>query len=317
MANPSPHPVLVCCGCKGRLETAAGHLSCAACNVRYPCADGIADFSGGSYYDNFPGPEVLTDANRQGLANERETSRIEDFYVPLLARPGGSRRVSRILDSGCGSGESVDLLNRRGFDAWGYDLSALRKWQWRERERRDRLVVAGGASLPFPAGFFDAVIASGVLEHIGVSEEGGTRYRVRPLPDRDERRREYLAELLRVTAPGGRLLLDFPNGSFPVDFWHGVNPGGARFHSPGEGFLPTVQQVRLLCARIDPSLVLSVRSPEGRLRFRQVSTHWYGRAFRAPVRLLQRLMSTRTFGFLASSPLNPYLVIEITRPAAV
>ncbi len=218
-----------------------------------------------------------------------------------------------MLDSGCGNGESIDLLHRRGFEAWGHDLSALRKWQWRRRERRDRLVVADGATLPFPEGFFDVVIASGVLEHIGVSEEGGGQYRVRPLPDRDERRRAFLAELVRVVAPNGRLFLDSPNGSFPIDFWHGVTPGGARFHSPGEGFLPTVSQIRALCTRIDRRLAVSVLSPEGRLRFRQVSSHWYGRLLRAPMAALYRLMSRPLFRFLAATPINPYLVIEVRR----
>lgn len=317
--SPSP-TVLVCCRCKGRLDEAAQELFCASCNAHYPCTDRIVDFSGGAYYDNFPGPEVLSAENRHGLANECEGARIEDFYLPLLDQlaeaAGSARRGPRALDSGCGNGESVDILCRRGIDAWGHDLSALRKWQWRERERRDRLVVADGASLPFSGGFFDVIIASGVLEHIGVSEEGGARYRVRPLPNRDDLRRAYLAELVRVTAPGGRLFLDFPNGAFPIDFWHGGKPGGARFHSPGEGFLPTVAQIRALCDQIDERLIVTVRSPEGRLRFRQVSSHWYGRAFRTPMRILQKWMSTPLFRFLAAWPINPYLVIEIARPVA-
>ena len=312
--------MLVCNRCKGRLDETDQELFCAACDVHYPCADGIVDFSGGAYYDNFPGPEVLTAENRLGLANENEAARIEDFYLPLIDRLAAAseaaRRAPRVLDSGCGNGESVDILCRRGIDAWGHDLSALRKWQWRERERPDRLVVANGTSLPFAGDSFDFVLASGVLEHIGVSEEGGTRYRVRPMPNRDDLRRAYLAELVRVTAPGGRLFLDFPNGAFPIDFWHGVKPGGVRFHSPREGFLPTVGQIRSLFRQIDGRLVVTVRSPEGRLRFRQVSSHWYGRAFRAPMRMLQGWMSTPVLRFLAASPINPYLVIEIARPAA-
>ncbi len=310
--------VLVCHRCKGPLDAMAEELFCAACNAHYPCSDGIVDFSEGRYYDNFTGPEVLTPENRQGLANEAEAARIEDFYLPHLDRLartiGTDRRALRVLDSGCGNGESIDLLCIRGVDAWGHDLSALRKWQWRERERRDRLVVSDGASLPFPDGFFDAVIASGVLEHIGVSEVGGTRYQVRPLPNRDDLRRSYVAELVRVTSPRGRLFLDFPNGAFPIDFWHGTRPGGARFHSPSEGFLPTVSEVRALCNRIDRGLTVRALSPERRLRFRQVSSHWYGRAFRTPMAILQRGMSKPLFRFLAASPINPYLVIEISRP---
>jgi SAM-dependent methyltransferase len=309
---------LVCSRCKGPLSEQPGYLFCASCSLQFPCSDGIADFSGGIYYDNFPGPEVLSEENLRGLENESEGARIEDFYLPLMQKSAGESEISRerprVLDSGCGNGESIDVLNRRGLDAWGHDLSALRKWQWSKRERRDRLVVAGGASLPFPDGFFDFVIASGVLEHVGVSEEGGGRYRVRPLPDRDEQRRAYLAELVRVLAPGGRLFLDSPNGSFPIDFWHGVTPGGARLHSPGEGFLPTVPQIRALCGRIDDRLVVSARSPEGRLRFHQVSSHWYGRVFRVPMAALFRLMSMPPFRFLAATPLNPYLVLEISRP---
>lgn len=310
---------LVCCRCKGPLAEDAAELSCLACGRRFPRADGIVDFSGGVYYDQFPGPEVLSEENRRGLENEREGARIEDFYLPLLDRIAAEGRIARsrlrVLDSGCGNGESVDVLQREGIEGWGHDLSALRKWQWLRRERRDRLVVADGASLPFSDGFFDVVIASGVLEHIGVSEEGGGRYRVRPRPDRDELRRRYVAELIRTLVPGGRLFLDFPNGRFPIDFWHGVEPGGARFHSPGEGFLPTVREIRALCKELGGRLAVSVRSPEGRLRFHQVSSHWYGRLFRAPMAALYRLMSVPLFRFLAATPLNPYLVIEVRRPA--
>jgi SAM-dependent methyltransferase len=310
---------LVCCRCKGPLAEDAAELSCPACGVRFPRADGIVDFSGGVYYDQFPGPEVLSEESRRGLENEREGARIEDYYLPLLDRIAAQGPIARsglrVLDSGCGNGESVDLLQREGIEGWGHDLSALRKWQWLRRERRDRLVVADGASLPFSDGFFDVVIASGVLEHVGVSEEGGGRYKVRPRPDRDELRRRYVAELLRALAPGGRLFLDFPNGRFPIDFWHGVEPGGARFHSPGEGFLPTVREIRALCAQLGGRLAVSALSPEGRLRFHQVSSHWYGRLFRAPMAALYRLMSVPLFRFLAATALNPYLVIEVRRPA--
>ena len=317
----APPPIrLVCARCKGALDARGEEpveLFCARCAIAFPRSGGIADFAEGRYYDDFPGPEVLSAENLRGLANESEGARIEGYYAPLLdgiaAERGLPRPSLRVLDSGCGNGESVDALSGLGFEAWGHDLSALRKWQWRERERRDRLVVASGETLPFSDGAFDAVIASGVLEHIGVSEAGGGTYRVAPMPDRDARRLRYLAELLRVLAPDGRLFLDFPNGAFPIDFWHGAKPGGARWHSVREGFLPTVLHVRALVAGLGAGWRVTALSPEGRLRFRQVSAHWYGRALRAPMAALYRLMSTRAFRFLAASPLNPYLVLEVRR----
>jgi hypothetical protein len=168
--------------------------------------------------------------------------------------------------------------------------------------------------LPFPDGFFDAVISSGVLEHVGVAERGGPGfYEVSPLPDRDERRREFLAGLFRVVGPRGALYLDFPNGAFPIDFWHGTTAGGARVHSPFEGFLPTVKEIRRLAASVDPRLRVSVRSPHRRLRFNQVGGHWYGRVFRAPMAGLYALTSVAGFTWLAGTPLNPYLALELRR----
>jgi SAM-dependent methyltransferase len=290
---------------------AASSRTCLACGRVFPVDDGIADFAEGRYFDDHPDPGALSEEARRGMANENEGRRIEDYYLPVL-RASGARRV---LDSGCGNGEAVDVLLEAGFDAWGHDLSAFRKWQWGARARRDRLVVADGLRLPFPDGHFDAVISSGVLEHVGVAERGGPGiYDVAPLPDRDERRRAFLGGLVRVLAPGGTLYLDFPNGAFPIDFWHGTTAGGARFHSPLEGFLPKVKEVAALARSVDPGLRVSVRSPHLRLRFNQVGGHWYGRLFRAPMAAFYALTAVPGFTWLAGTALNPYLTLSVRTP---
>lgn len=173
--------------------------------------------------------------------------------------------------------------------------------------------MADGARLPFPDGFFDALICSGVLEHIGVRETGGETYRVARLPARDGAREAFLGELLRVLAPGGRLWLDFPNGAFPVDFWHGARAGAARFHGELEGFLPTVREVRSTVARIGPDWRVRPISPHRRLRFEQVGRHWYGRLLRRPATLFLAAMAAPGLRWLAGTPVNPYLVLEIAR----
>jgi SAM-dependent methyltransferase len=285
-------------------------LACQACGRAFPVDDGIADFSEGRYLVDHADPESLSGEARRGFENENAGRRIEDFYLPIL-RVTGARRV---LDSGCGNGEAVDLLSEAGLEAWGHDLSAFRRWQWGSRTHRERLVVADALRLPFPDGSFDAVISSGVLEHIGVDERGGVGvYEVAPLPDRDACRAAFVAGLVRILAPGGALYLDFPNGAFPIDFWHGPTAGGARWHSPVEGFLPTVREIRRLAARLTPPLLVSVRSPDRRLRFNQVGAHWYGRLFRWPMKAFHALMSVPGFTWLAGTALNPYLVLEIRR----
>ena len=235
--------------------------------------------------------------------------RIQRYYAPKLTD------FKRVLDCGCGNGISVDTLMALGFDAWGIDLSALRKWQWRQRQHRDRLAVASALSLPFPDASFDAVLSSGVIEHIGVSEIGGTTYSVTPLPERDALRRQFLAELLRVTRAGGSIFVDAPNGRFPIDFWHGGVGGRGRWHSLSEGFLPTLGEITRLVQSIDPKATVRMRSARDRFAFRQVGRHWFGRVLRGPAALFLRALDLPGIRVLA--PLvTPYLVVEIrTAPA--
>lgn len=298
-----------------------GELGCAQCRRVYPVREGVADFAEGDYYDDFPGPESLGAEQLRGLEHEVHgtTARVADFYGPLLQRRlafgDGMARAPRVLDSGCGNGLSIDLLSDAGFEAWGNDLSALRRWQWGERRHRERLVVADTRRLPFADGFFDAVISSGVIEHIGVTETGGETYTVEPLPERDQARTSFLGELLRVVAPGGLLYVDCPNGAFPIDFWHGPRAGNARFHRLDEGFLPHLSEVRRIIAGLGPWRVRPL-SPHRRLRMHQVGGHWYGKLFRWPMALLLQAMTLPPLRPLAGTGLNPYLVMEIERRGA-
>jgi SAM-dependent methyltransferase len=298
--------MLVCPRCQSALEPDEA-LRCLN-GHEWPVDDGIADFAAGHYYDRFDPETDLRAGHAEGLQLELEGTRrrIVDFYAPMI--PAGSR----VLDCGCGNGLSVDLLNDAGFDAWGNDLSALRKWQWREWKRRDRLVVASALSLPFPDGHFDAIVSSGVIEHIGVEETGVPRYTVRALPDRHEQRLAFFRELSRVLAPGGRLFVDCPNRLFPIDFWHADRPGRPRLHSIREPFLPSYGELRRYALAALPDASVEPLSPYRRLQFRQASQHWYGRTFSRPADLLLKLMTRRPFRFLASGFLNPFLVVKVT-----
>jgi SAM-dependent methyltransferase len=294
--------ILECVACRGVLVRESAALGCPSCGASYPVQDQIADFSGGHYYDAFHEDDELRDAHWRGLEHEilgAETR--ARYYAKLIAKP------ARVLDCGAGNGLTVEHLRAAGFDAWGNDSSALRKWQWRERSARDHLIVAGGASLPFPDRFFDTIICSGVLEHIGVDETAVPQYRVMPRATRDVERVAFVRELLRVLTPGGSLFLDFPNGAFPIDFWHGSSPAAARFHRLDEGFLPTMPYLR----RLFSDMRVTALSPHGRLKFKQVAGRWYGRLFSPLMRTFFAAMNVPFLRRLAGSPLNPFLVVKV------
>jgi SAM-dependent methyltransferase len=302
------HPTLVCPLCKAPLRDAR----CTICGSRFSHENGIYDFVQGNYYDVFDAGATLPQEHLRGLALEVQGAETRArYYERLLRGRFGSDTGIRVLDCGCGNGLVVQHLHAAGLDAWGNDNSALRKWQWYERSLPDRLVVADGRTLPFQDSYFDAVICSGVLEHIGVDELGGDTYSVSARPTRDEERKTFVAELLRVTRSGGAIYLDFPNGSFPIDFWHGVRPGGARFHSQSEGFLPTRKSVVQLFGQLHAAVRIRTVSPRGRLAFRQISTRPIGRLLAPFGRFLFWLLDTAAGNLLLPTPINPYLVLEV------
>ena len=92
------------------------------------------------------------------------------------------------LDAGCGTGANLQLLGAAGRRAVGVDLAPAAVTLARQRGAR-RLAVADVNALPFPAGAFDLVLCADVFECAEVDE------------------RAALAELARVTRPGGRIIV--------------------------------------------------------------------------------------------------------------
>ena len=101
----------------------------------------------------------------------------------------GARRP-RILDAGCGTGNNLVHFGARG-RAVGVDLSedALRFC----RTRGVSAARASVLSLPFPGAAFDLVTSFDVLYHRWITDD-----------------RAAVAELARVLAPGGMLLVRVP-----------------------------------------------------------------------------------------------------------
>jgi ubiquinone/menaquinone biosynthesis C-methylase UbiE len=117
----------------------------------------------------------------------RHAERIERECVVALARPAPGERI---LDVGCGTGVSTRWLAVAGADVTGVDDDAELLGAARVRLPTATFVDADACNLPFPAGSFDLAVAVTLLCFLEPKE-----------------RERAVAELVRVTRPGGRIVL--------------------------------------------------------------------------------------------------------------
>jgi 2-polyprenyl-3-methyl-5-hydroxy-6-metoxy-1,4-benzoquinol methylase len=110
---------------------------------------------------------------------------------------------SRVLDAGCGAGAFVDAMAQRGADAHGIEYVEEKISERQARYPGDTKVQHGDVeALAFPDNDFDAVLLNEVLEHVPNDVKA-------------------LAEVHRVTKPGGTLVIFSPNRFHPIET-HGV-----------------------------------------------------------------------------------------------
>ncbi len=112
------------------------------------------------------------------------------FYAKYADTLRPARAGSRVLDVGCGVGQVVARLTEAGFEAHGVDVSEPNIA--RARQISARCQIYDGRRLPFADCCFASAGALNVLEHVDEPEA-------------------FIAELVRVVEPGGRVVLSSPN----------------------------------------------------------------------------------------------------------
>ncbi len=152
----------------------------------------------------------------EGIPDERTTAASIERGRPSYSwRFGQYRRLemvrrfvdlegARILDVGCGIGTYVRRFRRYSDDVHGIEVEPERVAE--AGAELPNIVLAVGEALPYPDGHFDLVFSNEVIEHV----------------DDD---RQTAREMVRVTRPGGAIVLFAPNRLYPFET-HGAYVGG-------------------------------------------------------------------------------------------
>src|SRR6185437_6341492 len=206
--------MLICVHCHGELQACSPEqLSCSNCS---------ATFNRGPYgyfeMMNEPAPDAGT--SEDYAASQHHCSHAVLEFLDSLLKQEPCRRI---LDVGCGVGASISELGRAGYEAFGIDLpEQAPRWAAAGNDKT-RFFVASAPKLPFQDNSFDFVYSLGVIEHVGT-----ILGHCALAPDYQLKRQQYAKEILRVTKPGGRILIACPNKSFPVDIQHGPGDSAQR-----------------------------------------------------------------------------------------
>lgn len=140
-----------------------------------------------------------------------------------------------ILDNGCGLGTYLAALAPFSDCRFGLEIEMDRAVQ--ARTHASGVALGVGENLPFPDGTFDLVLSNEVIEHVA-----------------DDAR--YAAEMVRVTRPGGRIVLFCPNR------WYAVEQHGIYWR--GQYKFGNIPLVNYLPRRVRDRLAPHVRTYTGR-----------------------------------------------------
>jgi SAM-dependent methyltransferase len=258
------------------------------------------------------------DTTTEDYAKDQETANsftYEKYLKPLVDMDFSKN----ILDVGCGVGEYILKFIEDGYNAYGIDLPGLSKFWKKMGNPPDRFLCCDASRLPFPNDYFDVVFSFGVIEHIGTKIGHCTLS-----DDYRKQRQNYAKEIIRVTKPGGRILISCPNKSFPIDMLHGPTDvysppkkiQSIIFKKTGMNVHPVWGENHLLSY---PELKKLFCDTGGAREFKPLPLNdyfgffGYTQGFKKIFATTARMYVNNLPGILRPTFMNPYLLAEITK----
>lgn len=295
--------LVACPRCGGYpLDEDALALVCPSCGARFESQEGIPNFLVDGGFED--------EADCTVWENEEKTGEFlaTNYLVPLLDRvfPHRDPGDLRILSIGCGVGSDVEVLNSRGYQAYGVDAGG-RIQLWSRRSHPERYFLANAKQLPFRDARFDFVFLCCVIPHIGV---GADTYKTQP-GWREERQLAW-DQALRVLKPRGHIMLSSPNRRCPLDLFHRRfhHIHLPRVHSPFETFLLGVRDYEEQLVERGGCRDFEVLPVNGYWGFFISSGYRMGRILQLPIRILFDVMTWESTRWLRRTFLNPWLIVR-------
>lgn len=184
----------VCSGRSGSRRAEFGNyqvVECAGCGLLstspFPSPEALRGLYDTGYYT---GPAAAR--FRLGAAEQVVRFFRRRRAAMLRRRMGGDVHGRRVLDIGCGRGDTLAWLQRWGADVHGTQVSATAAQVARQLVGDDRIFAGDLADAAYPDASFDCVTLWHVLEHV-------------PAP------LSLLKEIRRILKPGGFVYIEVPN----------------------------------------------------------------------------------------------------------
>jgi len=301
-------PVAVQCpACKSQTISTMGEndnctIACSECHSSYSMENGFANLVIGERFEDTSDDECLC---YEENSNEYTTN---NFWIPLFKKTLKAKKGATLLSIGCGVGREVDMLNDAGLKCVGID-NGNRAKVWPARDYSNHLIMANGMHLPFEDETFDYVFCGCVFPHVGVVGDSTT-----VKPDYLDERAKLASEMSRVLKNDGNIIIASPNRLFPFDLFHGREKGkyAPRYNRPGERYLLSYSDYKqiFISDSVQKSELLAVTGYWGFVRSK---SNLKGYILGLPIRLIFNLISTRTFAFLRSTALAPWLVVAFKK----